>query len=201
MRRGCRRAAFFPADARMSSPAAASMSRRWRAGTVTMWHAGAGAIFGLMPVGNPLMQESRMDQRLLEPSSSSPVAIPVLDIAGYLAGEPGALEAAAAELRYALENVGFFYLAGHRVPQELIDRIFVETKRFHALPLDEKMKLRLNRSNNGYMPLRGHAQRHTSLNKDPKPNENESFFCQARARSDRSRRHRQAGFARPQPVA
>ena len=40
------------------------------------------------------------------------------------------------------------------------------------------MKLRLNRSNNGYMPLRGHAQRHTTLNKTPpKPNENESFFA------------------------
>lgn len=58
------------------------------------------------------------------------------------------------------------------------DRIFVETKRFHALSLDEKMKLRLNRSNNGYMPLRGHAQRHTTLNKTPpKPNENESRYA------------------------
>jgi isopenicillin N synthase-like dioxygenase len=119
-----------------------------------------------------------MDQRLLEHSPSSIKEIPVLDVAACLAGEPGALEAAAAELRFALENVGFFYLAGHGVPQPLIDRIFVETKRFHALPLDEKMKLRLNRSNNGYMPLRGHAQRHTTLNKaPPKPNENESFFA------------------------
>ena len=104
--------------------------------------------------------------------------IPVLDIGPYLVGAPGALEAAAGELRYALENIGFFYLVGHGVPQPLIDRIFAETKRFHALPLDEKVKLRLNRSNNGYMPLRGHAQRHTTLNKaPPKPNENESFFA------------------------
>ena len=84
----------------------------------------------------------------------------------YLAGAPGALEAAAAELRFALENIGFFYLAGHGVPQALLDRIFAETKRFHALPLEEKMKLRLNRSNNGYMPLRGHAQRHTQPEQD-----------------------------------
>jgi len=104
--------------------------------------------------------------------------IPVLDITAYQAGGSGALEAAAAELRFALENIGFFYLAGHGVAHQLIDRIFAETERFHALPLDNKMKLRLNRSNNGYMPLRGHAQRHTSLNKTPpKPNENESFFA------------------------
>ena len=46
----------------------------------------------------------------------------------YLAGAPGALEAAAARLRYALENIGFFYLAGHGVPQPLLDRIFAETQ-------------------------------------------------------------------------
>jgi isopenicillin N synthase-like dioxygenase len=39
--------------------------------------------------------------------------------------------------------------------QSLIDRMFAETKRFHARPLDEKIKLRFNRSNNGYMPFRG----------------------------------------------
>ena len=104
--------------------------------------------------------------------------IPVLDIGPFLAGVPGAHEAAAGELRHALEDIGFFYLVGHGVPQQLVDCIFAETKRFHGLPLDEKIKLRLNRSNNGYMPLRGHAQRHTSLNKTPaKPNENESFFA------------------------
>jgi isopenicillin N synthase-like dioxygenase len=131
-----------------------------------------------------------MDQRLLEPSPSDPTGIPgemrgavpgeipVLDVAAYLAGAPEALEKAAATLRDALETIGFFYLAGHGVKQELLDRIFAETRRFHALPLDEKLKLRLNRSNNGYMPLKGHAQRHTTLNKTPpKPNENESFFA------------------------
>ena len=119
-----------------------------------------------------------MDQGLRKRSPFSLKDIPVLDVASYLVGEPGSLEVAAAELRFALENIGFFYLAGHGVPQVLIDRVFAETKRFHALPLPEKMKLRLNRSNNGYMPLRGHAQHHTTLNKaPPKPNENESFFA------------------------
>ena len=119
-----------------------------------------------------------MDQNLFEASPDSAARIPILDIGDYLAGKPGALETVAGQLRYALENIGFFYLAGHDVPQPLIDRTFAETKRFHALPLEEKMKIKLNRSNNGYMPLRGHAQRHTSLNQTPpKPNENESFFA------------------------
>ena len=119
-----------------------------------------------------------MSQSLPEISSPDTGRIPLLDIGAYLADAPDALDVAAAELRFALENVGFYYLVGHGVPQELIGRIFAETQRFHALPLDAKMRLRLNRSNNGYMPLRGHAQRHTSLNKTPpRPNENESFFA------------------------
>lgn len=103
--------------------------------------------------------------------------IPLIDVGDYLAGEPGALESAAAQLRFALENIGFYYLIGHGVPQPLIDRIFAETKRFHAQPIEKKMAVKLNRSNNGYMPLKGHAQRHTALNDNPKPNENESFFA------------------------
>ena len=119
-----------------------------------------------------------MDQSLREALPTSATEIPVIDVADCLAGAPGALEAAAAQLRYALENIGFYYLTGHGVPQPLLDRIFAETRRFHALPLDDKLKIKLNRSNNGYMPLKGHAQRHTTLNATPpKPNENESFFA------------------------
>ncbi len=103
--------------------------------------------------------------------------IPILDISAYLAGETGALEALAKGIRSALTNIGFFYITEHPIPSDLIERMFEETERFHALPLERKMKIHLNRSNNGYMPLKGHAQRHSILNKNPKPNENESFFA------------------------
>lgn len=103
--------------------------------------------------------------------------IPILDAADFVAGKEGALAALAGDLRQALENVGFFYIANHPIPEDLIGRVFDETRRFHGQPLDAKMAIYLNRSNNGYMPLKGHAQRHTTLNKNPKPNENESFFA------------------------
>ena len=50
--------------------------------------------------------------------------IPLIDVAAYLAGEPGAAERAAAQLRFAFENVGFYYLAGHGVPQAMIDATY-----------------------------------------------------------------------------
>src|SRR3954468_10985209 len=77
--------------------------------------------------------------------------IPVIDFSAVFAGEPGALHALAPQVRDACENVGFFYAAGHGVPEELIDRAFAASRRFHALPLEEKLKLRLNENNIGYL--------------------------------------------------
>src|SRR5262245_40148864 len=84
-------------------------------------------------------------------------AIPVIDFGPYLAGRDGAREEAAAGMRHALEHVGFFILTGHGVPQHLIDQTFAEARRFHALPLDAKMAIRMNEHNNGYMALGRYA--------------------------------------------
>ncbi|TMK31959.1 MAG: isopenicillin N synthase family oxygenase, partial [Alphaproteobacteria bacterium] len=70
--------------------------------------------------------------------------IPVVDFAPCFAGESSALERTAAVVRHACENVGFFYALNHGVPEALIKRAFAASRRFHALPLDEKLKLRLN---------------------------------------------------------
>jgi hypothetical protein len=41
--------------------------------------------------------------------------IPLIDVAGHLAGDAEASLRAATELRWAFENVGFYYLTGHGV--------------------------------------------------------------------------------------
>jgi isopenicillin N synthase-like dioxygenase len=41
-------------------------------------------------------------------SRAGEATIPVIDLGPYLAGVPGALETVAAELRFALEDIGFF---------------------------------------------------------------------------------------------
>jgi len=64
--------------------------------------------------------------------------IPVIDLAPYLAGRPRALQATAAELGRALEDVGFFVIVGHGVAQNLIDDTFAQARRFHAQPADAK---------------------------------------------------------------
>src|SRR5262245_22481827 len=66
--------------------------------------------------------------------------IPTLDLSPYLAGKPGARESVAAQLREISSTVGFFYLKGHGIPQQLIDRTFEESRRFHALPIEVKSR-------------------------------------------------------------
>ena len=103
-------------------------------------------------------------------------AIPVLDLAPYLAGEAGAHENLAAELRDALERVGFFFIVNHGVPQSLIDRVFAEAARFHALPLEKKLALKMSRHNTGYVPFGGGVSRASAIADAPKPNLNAAFF-------------------------
>src|SRR5205807_7090750 len=96
-------------------------------------------------------KQAGMDQTIFRPRlapSPPPVmiggAIPLIDVSGFLAGTPGAAEKAAAQLAWAFENVGFYYLAGHGVPRELIEAQYAEAARFHAQPMDEKLKLKVN---------------------------------------------------------
>ena len=102
--------------------------------------------------------------------------IPVIDFGPYFAGESGALETLGAEVRHACETTGFLYIKNHGVPQDLIDRAFAESRRFHALPLEEKRKLELDQYNVGYLEINTSMQAHSTVHKATKPNQNESFF-------------------------
>ncbi len=102
--------------------------------------------------------------------------IPVIDFGPLFSAVPGALDDVAPRVRDACENVGFFYAAGHGVPEELIGRAFAASRRFHALPLAEKLKLRLNENNIGYLPIDASVQGASTVHKATRPNRNESFF-------------------------
>jgi len=81
-------------------------------------------------------------------------ALPLLDVGPYLAGQPGARERLGAELRWAFENVGFYYLRGHGIQQSLIDATFAQAARFHSLPEEQKLAVQINTENVGYMPMK-----------------------------------------------
>ena len=58
--------------------------------------------------------------------------IPTLDISPYLSGAPGGREKVSAELRHISTTVGFFYLKGHEIPDEVFAGIFAQARRLHG---------------------------------------------------------------------
>lgn len=80
--------------------------------------------------------------------------IPVVDVAG-LYGPPGEQAVVAQELRRVAGEVGFLYVIGHGVPEEDFQATLDYTKRFFALPLEEKMRVYIGNSTNhrGYVPV------------------------------------------------
>src|SRR5215467_10832203 len=102
--------------------------------------------------------------------------IPILDLGPYLAGERGALDRVGAELRRAFEEIGFYFIRNHGVPQRPVDAVFDGAARFHAQPMAAKSALKINEHNIGYLGIRGSTTRHSKLNANNKPNLNEAFF-------------------------
>jgi isopenicillin N synthase-like dioxygenase len=73
------------------------------------------------------------DDTYLMDHPDSTEEIPILDIAPALSGSAEGLASVASQLRDISETIGFFYLKGHGVPQDLVDRVFAESRRFHSL--------------------------------------------------------------------
>jgi isopenicillin N synthase-like dioxygenase len=103
-------------------------------------------------------------------------AIPVIDFGPAFRGESRGLDTVVAAVRHACERVGFFYMAGHGVAQDVIDAAFEASREFHAMPLEDKLRLKLNENNIGYLPVNQSMQRASTVHKNTRPNYNESFF-------------------------
>jgi isopenicillin N synthase-like dioxygenase len=67
-------------------------------------------------------------------------------------------------------------ITGHDVPPPLIEQTFTEAKRLHNLPMADKLALKLNEHNNGYMAMGRYAVWTSDVNQNDKPDLNEAFF-------------------------
>ncbi|MEO5632598.1 2OG-Fe(II) oxygenase family protein [Gaiella sp.] len=76
----------------------------------------------------------------------------------------------------AYGDVGFAYLEGHGIPEDLVARAFEASASFHALPLEEKLALTVNAQHRGYMPFAESMIVSSSIQKATKPNLSESLM-------------------------
>lgn len=103
--------------------------------------------------------------------------LPVLDLGPLREGGPGGLEALASKLRAAFTEYGFYFVRNHGIPDDLLADTFAAAERFHGMPLERKLALKINEHNIGYMPMRGATTRMNALDGEvARPNANEAVF-------------------------
>lgn len=93
--------------------------------------------------------------------------IPTLDLTPYRDGTPGGLEHVAAQLREISRTVGFFYLKGHGIPQDVIDSVFDASRRFHSQPAEVKERipcLDVGTLKSGYQPAPRETRAYSNVN-------------------------------------
>jgi isopenicillin N synthase-like dioxygenase len=89
--------------------------------------------------------------------------LPILDVGPYLAGAPGALEQLAADVKLIQENLGFFAIVNHGIPQSLIDESFRQTAKLFEIPMEEKLKHRVGFHHQGYLPPKASILKSTAI--------------------------------------
>ena len=94
------------------------------------------------------------------PEEARPDDIPVIDLEPWFtSGSDAELTAVAEKLRIACEETGFFSIIGHQVPSENLNATFEQVRLFHALPVEQKSQILMDRPDwpvggMGYLPLK-----------------------------------------------
>ena len=103
--------------------------------------------------------------------------IPILDLQPLLDGDEAGVTTLAAELKQALQDIGFFSIINHGVPWELVEEIYEATQTLHSLPQEQKDNITMDRTHGGYLGMgAGTSYASEIAGEVRKPNQNEAFF-------------------------
>lgn len=81
-----------------------------------------------------------------------------------------------ADFRAAYGTTGFGYVQDHGIDPALIEAVFDASTRFHALPMDAKMQVVVDRTHRGYIPINSSTDVNSTLADVTKPNQSASFM-------------------------
>ena len=102
--------------------------------------------------------------------------IAVLDLSPLYTNDPEGVERLAARFLKAYSTAGFAYISYHGIPDELVEKVFQASERFHALPFEEKMKVALDKNHRGFIPINTSTDVNSKLANVKRPNQSESFM-------------------------
>jgi isopenicillin N synthase-like dioxygenase len=52
------------------------------------------------------------------------------------------------------EEIGFYYIINHGISRDLIDAAIEQVRLLHGLPMEEKLKLKVDERTTGYVPIK-----------------------------------------------
>ena len=84
--------------------------------------------------------------------------LPVIDMSALFGADADDRARVAAEIERACRAHGFFYLTGHGIPPQVLEALEAESRRFFALPLEDKMAIAMPRGGRawrGFFPVGG----------------------------------------------
>ena len=103
--------------------------------------------------------------------------IPVLDLTPLFGDDELAVDALAAQLRRALEDIGFFFVINHGVPWQHVETSFAEAARLHASPPEITDPIAMDGYHGGYLGLGGGTSYASEIAGEVRtPNLNAAFF-------------------------
>ena len=111
-------------------------------------------------------------------------SIPVIDV-GALADENPSSELNASFFK-AYHSLGFGYIVNHGIDPALIDSVFEASHLFHAMPLEEKMKVALDHKHRSYIAINTSTDVNSKLAEVKKPNQSASFMMMREDREERA---------------
>ncbi len=102
-------------------------------------------------------------------------SIPVLDMGPYLAGEPGAAEELAANIRFIQETIGFYVVINHGIDRQVIDDAHGALKEFFKLTAEEKAAYKFDETSVGYIAPKSTVYVTSKINENTKQDLNETL--------------------------
>src|SRR5260370_14858168 len=101
-------------------------------------------------------------------------SVPVIDLRPWFGGDEAGGAAVAAQVDAALEDVGFFLISGHGVPDELRAGVRAQARAFFALPAEAKQCYAVTVGGRGWLPPGVEANGYAEGTETP-PDLKESF--------------------------
>jgi isopenicillin N synthase-like dioxygenase len=100
--------------------------------------------------------------------------LPIIDMGGL--GDPQQEAVIARQLDDAFSQIGFCYFRNIDVAASLVEDVFAQSRRFHTLPAEAKLALKMNDFHRGYMPPKTSLIATSTVARVTQPNDSESLM-------------------------